>query len=203
MEVYKITNKITGKFYIGSTSYDKETRFFNYDWGHIHSMSSGRKGELYDDMKKYGIDNFELETLEEVVDKSILYQRENYYIKLYWDKYGGDMMYNKQRGISSFVEGMKLTDEHRKHLSEAHTGVPLSESHKRAKRSKFHFQGKVFYGINELVEYLRENNINVTKDIIGNLVYKNYISEKNKKLYPQLLSITVDKIKTKREVSKK
>lgn len=194
MEVYKIINKTTGKIYIGSTSYDKETRFLNTDWGHVHSMSTGRKGKLYDDMRLYGIDNFILETIEIIDDENNLYKRENYYIKQYWDKYGEEKMYNEQRGISAFYEGMTVSEERRKQLSKAHTNIPLSEEHKKAKRTKFYYDNQTFFGVDELVTYLNQHDICVTKNIIKNLFYHNYLSKKNRENYPELLEIKIDKI---------
>lgn len=202
MEVYKIINKTTGKIYIGSTSYDKETRFYNTDWGHVHSMSTGRKGKLYDDMRLYGINDFILETIEIIEDKNNLYNRENYYIKQYWDKYGEEKMYNMQRGISAFYEGMTVSEERKKQLSKAHTNIPLSEEHKKSKRTKFYYDDKTFYGIEELVEYLNQHNIYVTKNIIKNLFYHNYLSKKNREKYPELLEIKIDKIQKKKKACK-
>ena len=65
--VYKITNTITGDFYIGSSKDIKQR------WAH-HKIPSTWKSnpnkQLYQDMQKYGVDNFVFEILAEVeVDK--------------------------------------------------------------------------------------------------------------------------------------
>ena len=61
--VYKITNTVTGDFYIGSSK-DVKRR-----WA-AHKCPSNWKNypnkKLYQDMKKYGIDKFELQILAEV-----------------------------------------------------------------------------------------------------------------------------------------
>ena len=198
MEVYKITNKTTGKMYIGSTSYDKETRFYNTSWGHVHSMRTGREGALYEDMKQYGLDDFVLETIEEFpedCDRKTVYEQEDYYIKTYWDQYGEDMMYNSQRGISSFYEGCKPTEEHKKHMSMSHLNVPLSSEHKKAKTTMFYYDNKIFYGVSELTEYLNNiKNIPVSKHVINNYFYHDFISISNQKNYPDLLNIQINKI---------
>lgn len=96
MEVYKITCKINNKVYIGSTQYTKETR-----WKNGHLRIANRKKNinnnlLYKDIKKYGKENFKLETIEYVEgDKKYLLSREDFWIKKYWNELGKDMMYNK------------------------------------------------------------------------------------------------------------
>lgn len=61
--VYKITNNITGDFYIGSSK-DIKSR-----WAHHKIPSTWNNcpnNPMYLDMKKYGLDKFEFEILEEV-----------------------------------------------------------------------------------------------------------------------------------------
>lgn len=101
MEVYKITCKINNKIYIGSTKLTKEKR-----WGDLSSSSShlsevrnGTDTPLYNDIRKYGKENFILETIEIVDgDRHEAYKKEDYWIKKYWDKYGEKMIYNQFRG---------------------------------------------------------------------------------------------------------
>ena len=61
--IYKITNTITGDFYIGSSK-DVKLR-----WA-VHKCTSTWKNypnnQLYQDMRKYGVDKFVFEVLEEV-----------------------------------------------------------------------------------------------------------------------------------------
>jgi group I intron endonuclease len=98
MEVYKITCKINNKIYIGSTKYSKEKR-----WGDLSSSSShlsrvrdGVNSPLYNDIRKYGVKNFILETLEEIEgNRHYAYQRETYWIKHFWNKVGENNMYNQ------------------------------------------------------------------------------------------------------------
>lgn len=97
MEIYKITCKINNKVYIGSTKLTKEKR-----WGDLSSSSShlscvrdGIDKPLYNDIRKYGKENFKLETIEYVYDKSQRFIREDFWIKKYWNELGKNMMYNK------------------------------------------------------------------------------------------------------------
>lgn len=73
--IYKITNKVNGKSYIGQTRYTVEFRWRQ----HIH-----KKDNVYfhNALKKYGTNNFIVETLEEC-DVEILNEREIFYIAKY------------------------------------------------------------------------------------------------------------------------
>lgn len=96
--IYKITNKVNGKSYIGQTRYKPEFRFRQ----HMHKTSPA----LAYDIKKYGKEAFELETLEEC-DYSELDSKELYYIDKYETFYNG---YNRQRGGKNH-ECKTITDD--------------------------------------------------------------------------------------------
>ena len=73
--VYKITNNITGDFYIGSSKNIK------LRWAHHKCPSKWKRylnSRLYKDMSQYGRDNFTIEVIEETTD---LHNREQYYIE--------------------------------------------------------------------------------------------------------------------------
>lgn len=59
MIIYKITNKVNGKFYIGKTSKSAEERFRRHFYNH-----KTQNTYLYKSMRKYGFENFEIEMLE-------------------------------------------------------------------------------------------------------------------------------------------
>ena len=73
--VYKITNIITGDFYIGSSKNIKY-RWANHKCSSVHKQRPNSK--LYKDMSSYGLDNFTIEVIEETTD---LHNREQYYIE--------------------------------------------------------------------------------------------------------------------------
>ena len=77
-EIYKITNKINEKVYIGQTCYTTAVRWYS----HIEALYKGKKNPLYQAMRKYGEENFEVECIE-VCDNEQLDEREIYYIKEY------------------------------------------------------------------------------------------------------------------------
>ena len=66
--IYKITNIITGDFYIGSSN-DVKRR-----WAQHKRQSAWNKqpnNQLYQDMRKYGVEKFVFEVLEEVEEGSL------------------------------------------------------------------------------------------------------------------------------------
>ena len=73
MIIYKITNKVNNKFYIGKTTKSIQERFNRHRYNH-----QGQKTYLYNSMRKYGFDNFQIEVLEETQN---LNEREIYWIE--------------------------------------------------------------------------------------------------------------------------
>lgn len=76
MFIYKITNKINGKIYVGKTEKSLEARFY------AHLAKARRKVNryLYDAMNHYGYDNFEISLIEECSTGVSLDEREKYWI---------------------------------------------------------------------------------------------------------------------------
>lgn len=64
--IYKITNIINNKVYIGQTTKTVEAR-----WKQHKRNSVSKKYALYYAMRKYGIDNFKIETLEQCNNKDL------------------------------------------------------------------------------------------------------------------------------------
>ena len=73
--VYKVTNIITGDFYIGSSK-DIKHRWANHKCSSAHKRQPNSK--LYKDMASYGKDKFIFEVIEETDN---LKEREQYYIE--------------------------------------------------------------------------------------------------------------------------
>ena len=77
--IYIIKNKINNKVYIGQTTNTVQYRFAQ----HLTNADLEYKnGHLYNAMKKYGKENFYVETIEEVSNKN-LNEREIYWIAYY------------------------------------------------------------------------------------------------------------------------
>lgn len=84
--IYKITNDINGKIYIGKTLNTIRERWEE----HCNDYQRRRceKRPLYSAMNKYGIEHFHIELVEECSDKEIN-ERERYWIEYYGSfKYG-------------------------------------------------------------------------------------------------------------------
>lgn len=75
--IYKITNLINNKIYIGKTKYSIETRFKNHLWSIDHHRT---KSLLYDAMNKYGKDNFKVEQIDQADSLEELNKKEQYWI---------------------------------------------------------------------------------------------------------------------------
>lgn len=127
--IYKLTNQISNKSYIGYTSRTPEQRFKS----HCLSAKNGSNLHLHCAIRKYGEDTWDIEILEESPNgEYLLKERENYYISQY------DNLYNMARGgqggdLSQFIDyskctgrkpgfkviGRKVSPEGRKKISEA------------------------------------------------------------------------------------
>lgn len=77
--IYKITNNINSKVYIGKTEGDTSTRWQQ----HIYNMNNNVPYYLYNAMRKYGIENFTFEVLETDILHQDIDNKEQYYIQQY------------------------------------------------------------------------------------------------------------------------
>ena len=80
-KIYKITNLVNHKVYIGKTQLSIEERFKE------HVRDSRRECEekrpLYDAMNKYGVENFVIELIEDNISDEDINNKEQFYIKQY------------------------------------------------------------------------------------------------------------------------
>lgn len=79
--IYGYKNKINNKWYIGQTSMPIEERHRLHISGATHEKASDYNCLFHKKIREYGIDNFKLEILEEVPNKSDLDEREQYWIE--------------------------------------------------------------------------------------------------------------------------
>jgi group I intron endonuclease len=102
--IYRITNKVNGKFYIGKTTKPVEQRFKT----HIYN-SKKQNTYLYRAMRKYGSNQFIVEQLEIINNKQDLDIREKYWIEKLSPHY--NMTAGGEGGNTSsspnYIEGMK------------------------------------------------------------------------------------------------
>ena len=120
--IYKIVNKINGKIYIGQTV-NPYRRW--YDHRYEGKQDKHRyQSHLYNAMKKYGVDNFYFEIIEEC-DKDIIDERERFWIL--------ELNTLSPNGYNIAIGGKKLFGEYNPFYGKTHTKETkkiLSEKHK-------------------------------------------------------------------------
>jgi group I intron endonuclease len=139
MYIYKITNLINNKIYIGKAK-DIQKRFKTHEY-----LSKNPKTLLHNAIKKNGIDSFKIEEIGNCVTDEEANEKEKYFINYYNSLNSG---YNLTTGGDGGDTLFKLTPEQRElriekikktfalpmvklKLVTAHTGIPLSEEHKK------------------------------------------------------------------------
>lgn len=162
MGIYKITNLISGKCYIGK-SVNIEKRWKNHKIAAFNPNSTSYNYPLYRAIRKYGLDNFLFEVIEEC-ELELLLKRESHWIKFFQSYEFG---YNQVRGGEDGGGGRKLTEAQvieiqDKLLTQNFTLVLLAEQ----------------YGVHK--DTIRDiNNGDTWSYLKPNAVYPLYISHKS------------------------
>lgn len=125
MIIYKVTNLINGKCYIGKTIYSLQHRMKE----HLYHINQSTSPCFYNALKKHGCENFEWEVLEKCEDEKELNEMEYHFIVQYESCYK-ENGYNLSFGGEG-NSGYKFTEEQRVRLSNAHKGKIFTEEHKR------------------------------------------------------------------------
>jgi group I intron endonuclease len=94
-QIYKVTNKIDSKVYIGKTIRDLEERLKQHIDG---ALKSKKNNYFYNAIKKYGKENFTIESIEQALDKKSLDILEKYYVAFYRKLLSNNMVYNMTNG---------------------------------------------------------------------------------------------------------
>ena len=205
--IYKITNIINGKIYIGSSTSEKDG-FKDRINTHIRLLNrkTHYNKHLQSSWVKYGSENFKFEIVEIIYGKNNILEREQYYIDLY-NVINSKIGYNKSP-IANSQLGFKHSNESKQKMSESakiyskeisermkkiHTGKKMSDETKQkiseklkgCQRSK-EFKNKMSnIAKNRVVSDENKQKISEYK--------KNVISKKRKPIYQ--LSLDGDKIK--------
>ena len=103
--IYSITNKISGKRYIGMTR-SPETREYNHFMGLRRGYHHNPR--LQEAFTEFGEASFQWEILETVSDKSSALQRERFWIRHFDSFHNG---YNGSDGLESRTKFLKLKYE--------------------------------------------------------------------------------------------
>ena len=86
--IYKIENLVNGKVYIGQ-SVDIYRRWKAHKYVSNEENREGYNKPLYRAFRKYGIDNFSFEVIEECLEENLT-EKEIYYIEQYNSYIGGE-----------------------------------------------------------------------------------------------------------------
>lgn len=102
--IYKITNKMNGKIYIGQ-SVNIEHRWTQHRNRPFNPLSSQYDSYFYRSIRKYGLENFTFEVIEQCT-KQELNQKEQYWIH-YYNSNVSDVGYNLTDGGATIVSKLK------------------------------------------------------------------------------------------------
>lgn len=128
MLIYKITNMVNGKLYVGQTTRTLDER----KWQHINNAKKGTKTHLYNAMRKYGIDNFVFEKICDVDNIEDLNILERYYIAKYDCINSGYNMVDGGNNNVMFLDNVKK--KHSESMRSEKTRIKISQSMKKYRK---------------------------------------------------------------------
>lgn len=183
-EVYKITNKVTNKVYIGITNQGSGARYRH----HWYESRIGEPSPIHRSMAKYGEENFTLEIIDFADTYDELKEKEKYWIKQYNSidrtigynlTEGGDGTFGRKHSeetkekIRQKALGRKLSDETKKKMSDIRRGKcsdkqkeHLSKLQDQCKRKVYQYDknGEFVAEYDSIIEAANANGLN--KDTI-------------------------------------
>ena len=174
--IYKITNTVTGKFYIGSAVNIKRR------WAeHRSQLGANKHGNrhLQNSWNKHGEDSFTFEVLE-CCEKERLIEREQFYID------NEKPAYNISPTAGNTL-GVKRTDETKRKISEAKKGKVRSDETKRKMSEAKKGEKNAFYGKHHTDESKRKIS-EAKKGKVRSDETKRKISEAMKRVWVERLS---------------
>lgn len=128
MVIYKVTNLINGKIYIGQTiRFEKRKLRHFYD-----AFNENSQVVFHRALRKYGFDNFKWEVIDMAETHEELSEKETYWINFYksYINFENSNGYNQTLGGEGMA-GFSHSEETKQRLSIAHTGKKLSDETKR------------------------------------------------------------------------
>lgn len=164
--IYKIENLINGKVYIGQAG-DIYRRWYHHKREININSEKSFKYPLYRAFRKYGIENFKFEIIEECSEEE-LNEKEIHYIKEYNSFIGNKNSngYNQTIGGDG-TRGRIVNEEEIKLMSERMKGKFLKGLNPNAHRVVC--EGKEFSSILECAEYYNESSSVMANWIRGNV----------------------------------
>lgn len=117
--VYAITNKVSGKMYIGTTGRSLKERF-SYGWGYRNHK------EFFSEIKQLGWENFDKEIIASNLTEQEAFHMEELLISKLRQQYGEASLYNKDGG-GKYGKHCQATNEI---IKQANLGRVISEETK-------------------------------------------------------------------------
>lgn len=173
MLIYKITNKINGKVYIGQTTRSLKTRWKE------HYTNKSNCYALHRAVQKYGKENFEIKVIDHGHSREELDNKE-----IFWIQFYDSMNRNKGYNLTSGGETNKvMSEETRRKMSESKKGEknPFYGKHHTEETKKEHSEAVRGYKHTEEsrrrmsesrkgMSYSLERNLKISKSKIGHKV---------------------------------
>lgn len=128
MLIYKITNNLNGKVYIGQTVRTLEAR----KWQHINAAKNGCRTHLYSAIRKYGVENFSFRTIRRARSVEELNRLELYYISKYDSIKSGYNMVDGGKNNIMFVPEVKK--KHKRKMQSLAVRKKLSDSMRKYRK---------------------------------------------------------------------
>lgn len=153
-KIYKISNDINSKVYIGQTVQDVKKRFCNHCGKDNHNENMAIKRAI----QKYGKEHFKIEIIEDDILKENLNEREMYWIAFYKSN-DSEFGYNLTRGGDCTVVEPKFDeDQQLKICNDYKSGTTIKDL-----ASKYNTDKCTIY------RYIKQNNVNVDRQKNKNL----------------------------------
>ena len=125
--IYKITNTITGDFYIGSSK-DRKRRCAEHKCK--SRWNDNPNNPMYLDMKKYGVDKFEFQVIAEV-EESFLKEKEQQFIETLKPTYNN----NRAKGWD-FERRKEYNKEYQKEYQKSNKYKEYNKEYKKTNKYK-------------------------------------------------------------------
>ena len=153
MIIYKITNKITGKVYIGQTVRTLQKRWKQ----HVNAKDSL---VIHNSIRKYGVENFTVEQIDIACSRDELNKKEIYWISFYNSLYPNG--YNLTSGGNQYT----LSEKSKEKCGDSFRGK-FGKEHNRSKPVKCIETGKIFGSINEVEREMNIDHRLISRCLVG------------------------------------
>lgn len=174
MQIYKTTNLINDKIYIGQNQHDDENYF-------------GSGVLILRALHKYGRENFKKEVIEECKTLEELDEKERYWINYYRNLLGKNMLYNIKSGgrIYTFSEEHRnnlskriFTEEHRYNIGSYRRGKPQPQ------RNRAIYVNDVYYeSVSIAAQKLEISRLTLTSRLHNKINYSKWFYADSPKLF--------------------